>query len=64
MRNRDETEIHFESNSVIHNSMSFPVRLRAFRQVKREITEVSKIVLRNNDVYVLPIEWFEQNLQI
>ena len=35
VRNRDETEIHFESNAVIHNSMSFPIRLRAFSQVKR-----------------------------
>jgi hypothetical protein len=37
VRNRDETEINFESNSVIQNEMPFAIRLVAFDQDGRDI---------------------------
>ena len=42
--------------------MPFGVRLVAFNQVGKDITPVNEVILAENDVYVLPLEWFEKDL--
>lgn len=44
--------------------MPFPVRLVAFNQVGREVSVANEVVLKDNDVYTLPLEWFEKDLQV
>ena len=44
--------------------MPFGVRLVAFNQVSKDITPVSEVILAENDVYVLPLLWFEKDLQV
>jgi len=38
------------------------VRLVAFDQVGRDLNIVNQVVIKENDVYVIPLEWFEKDL--
>lgn len=65
MRNRGETNIYFESNSVVLNTSEKAIVLSAFKQYKeQEVPILSQLTASHKKVEVLPLGWFEEDLQV
>ena len=70
IRTREATEVYFESSTVIFNNNKNDYNLFAYdpnddprSYGKAELIEKNRFaVIRSNQVMVLPLVWFEQNL--